>query len=377
MRVLILHNRYRAEGGEERAVQDGAALLRRSGHEVTVLERASAGVGPARAAAALLRGGEAPTDIGRLVRDLRIDVVHAHNVHPLLGWRALAAAREAGARTVLQLHNFRLYCAIGVAYRGARPCHDCRGRNTAPGLIHRCRGSLPEAAVYAAGLARQQRALLAQADRIVVLSEAHGALLRAHGLPWERVSVLPNFIATGAWASASLADRGEYALVSGRLVEEKGFDTAVRAAAGAGVPLLVAGSGPDEARLRALAAGADVRFGGWLDGDDLARARAAAGVVLAPSRCEEACPYSVLEALAGGVPVLVSDRGGLPELVEGGRGAILGAEDAGAWERALRELWLDPAARLRAGQAALAGGRERFGEARHLEGLLSVYGCEP
>jgi glycosyltransferase involved in cell wall biosynthesis len=373
MRVLILHNRYRAEGGEERAVGDLADLLRSHGHHVAGFERASGRVGRGRAASALLRGGEDPEAVAALVRRERIDVAHAHNLHPLLGWRALAAARRAGARTVLQLHNFRLYCAIGVAYRDGQPCHECRGRNTLPGFVHRCRGSVSEAGVYALALASQQPRLLEHADRVVVLSEGHGRLLRAHGLPWDQVRVVPNFVAE--WARGSRAGQGEYALVAGRLVEEKGFDTAIGAARSAGVPLVVAGTGPDEARLRTLAAGADVRFSGWLEPAELQRVRAGAAVVLAPSRCEEACPYSVLDALAAGVPVLGSDRGGVPELI--GAESVVSAEDPDAWSERLRALWSDPAARAGGGEAALAAGRMRFGTEAFLERLLEVYGCLP
>ena len=62
-------------------------------------------------------GGIGSQEVADAVRRMRADVVHAHNVHPMFGWRALAAAREAGARTVLHLHNFRLSCAVGIAYR--------------------------------------------------------------------------------------------------------------------------------------------------------------------------------------------------------------------------------------------------------------------
>lgn len=372
MRVMLIHNRYRAQGGEERAVRDTAALLDRRGHQVTVLERGSEGVGRVRAAQAMLGGGEDPGEITARVAGGRIDVVHAHNLHPLFGWRALAAAQAAGARTVLHLHNFRLYCAVGVAYRAQGPCHRCRHRDTLPGLLHRCRGGIGEAAVYAAALAAQQGRLLAHADRIVVLSDGHGRLLRAHGLPWERVTVLPNFVTE--FAAASAAGAGRYALVAGRLVAEKGFDTAIRAARAASVPLLIAGSGPDEGRLRELAAGADITFLGWLAPERLAEVRAGAGVLLAPSRCEEACPYAVLDALAAGVPVLASDRGGLPELV--GSAAVVPAQDDEAWTGMLSALWADPGRRAEVGQAALVDARLRFGEDAHLRGLLSIYGCE-
>jgi glycosyltransferase involved in cell wall biosynthesis len=232
---------------------------------------------------------------------------------------------------------------------------------------------LPEAAVYAAALARQQPHLLECADRIVVLSEGHGRLLRGHGLAWDRVSVLPNFVA--GFAQDSRAADGSYALVSGRLVEEKGFDTAVLAARAASVPLVVAGAGPDEERLRRLGSGADVSFLGWLAPDRLAEVRAGAGVVLAPSRCEEACPYSVLDALAAGVPVLASDRGGLPDMV--GADGVLGADDAGVWSERLAALWGDRALRQARGEEALADARSRFGEEAHLRGLLDVYGAMP
>jgi glycosyltransferase involved in cell wall biosynthesis len=372
VRVLLLHNRYRSLGGEERTVQDIEALLSARGHRVERLERTSVDSGRVRAAQGLLGGGLDPGEVGEAVRRLGADVVHAHNVHPLFGWRALAAARATGARTVLHLHNFRLFCAIAVAYRDGRPCYRCRGRDTMPGLRLRCRGSFTEAAVYAAGLHRQQPHLLEESDRLVVVSEAHGARLIELGLPGEKTVTLPNFVPADRFATTSRAGEGEYALVAGRLVEEKGFDTAVRAAVTAGIPLIVAGEGPDQPRLRELAAGGDVRFTGLLSPERLAEVRSRAGVVLAPSRCEEACPYSVLDAYAAGVPVLASDRGGLPELV--GDGAVLPAEDAGAWTDALRRLWSGPGERARFGASALERARDQLGEERYYRGLMDVYG---
>ncbi len=372
MRVLLLHNRYRFLGGEERAVGDLAELLSRRGHVVELLERSSSDAGRGRAAAGLLTGGLEAADVERMARRLRADVVHAHNVHPLFGWRALAAGRAAGARTVLHLHNFRLFCSVAVSYRDRAPCFRCRGRHTLAGLRLRCRGSLPEAAVYAAGLAYQQPQLFAYSDRFVVVSDAQGRRLHELGLPAGRTSTLYNFVASDRFASASVAGRGQYALVAGRLVEEKGYDTAIRAARAAGIPLVIAGTGPDEPRLRTLAAGADVRFAGLVSAGRLAELRRGAAVVLVPSRWEEPCPYAVLDALAAGIPVLAGNRGGLPELV--GDDLTLDPDDVEAWAAELRTLWQDPARRQELGAVALAGARERFGEERYYERLMRVYG---
>jgi glycosyltransferase involved in cell wall biosynthesis len=370
--ILILHNRYRAAGGEERAVADLAALLSRHGHEVEVLERSSRDLGRARAARGLLTGGLHPDEIADVVRRRGARVVHAHNLHPQFGWRALAAARSAGARTVLHLHNYRLFCAIAIAYRDGAPCFRCRRGDTRPGLRLRCRGSLPEAAVYAVALRRQQPRLFEHVDRFVAVSGALAFHLRDLGLPPSLTATLPNFVPDDEFASESRAGAGVFALAAGRLTEEKGFDTAIAAARAAGVPLVIAGAGPDEARLRALAAGAKVQFAGRLSSGDLADLRRRAAVVLAPSRWEEPCPYSVLEALAAGVPVLASDRGGLPELV--GEGEALPATDQAAWYAALSELWQSPELRRRRGDQALARGRERFGEAGYYDRLMKLYG---
>jgi glycosyltransferase involved in cell wall biosynthesis len=372
VRVLVIHNRYRLPGGEERAVAETVALLRRHGHEVALLERSSEELTPVRAARALIGGGERPDEVAGEIDRFRPDVVHAHNLHPLFGFKALQAARRAGVRTVLHLHNFRLFCAVGVAYRDGRPCHQCHTRNSLPGLAHRCRGSLPEAAAYAAGLARQQHPLTESADALVALTTAHASRLTAFGLAPHKLTVLTNFLPEHAWAERTRAHTGSYALVAGRLTEEKGIDTAIRAAQRAGVPLVVAGQGPDEERLRALA-GDTVRFTGWLAPEELAMLRRDAAFALVPSRWEEVCPYTLLESLAAGLPTLVSDRGGLPELVEHAGGTVLPADDPDAWAAAMRALWADPESRRSPGEAALSTGRQRFGESAYLDRLLEIY----
>jgi glycosyltransferase involved in cell wall biosynthesis len=185
------------------------------------------------------------------------------------------------------------------------------------------------------------------------------------------VSVLTNFVPASACAAGPSGGEGGFALVAGRLVEEKGYDTAIRAARGAGIPLMIAGAGPDERRLRMLADGGEVRFCGWVSQAELAQLRSSAAVVLAPSRWEEPCPYAVLDSLAAGVPVLASDRGGLPELVGGD--AALDPDDVDAWTARLRELLASRARREQLGVDALARAREQFGEERYYEALMRVY----
>src|SRR6202020_2947373 len=103
--ILFIHHRYRTSGGEEQVVDDLVWLVRNQlGEDAELLQRDSAQIGRARAAAGLARGGLDPDEVPRAVRRTGARIVHAHNLHPTLGWRALAAAREAGARVVVDLH---------------------------------------------------------------------------------------------------------------------------------------------------------------------------------------------------------------------------------------------------------------------------------
>jgi glycosyltransferase involved in cell wall biosynthesis len=134
-----------------------------------------------------------------------------------------------------------------------------------------------------------------------------------------------------------------HALVASRLAPEKGIETAIEACRAARLPLVVAGDGPERARLVDLAAGADVRFTGQVDAERLAGLRAAAGVALVPSRSQETFGLAAAEAMAAGVPVVASRIGALTELL-GDDGALVAPGDAAALAAAARARFADAAA---------------------------------
>jgi len=388
--ILVLHNRYRTTGGEERAVDDLTWLAREHlSEDVEVIERDSATLGRARAAVAMLRGGVRPEDVAAAVRRTGARVVHAHNLNPAFGWRALAAAHEAGARTILHLHNYRLVCAVGTCFTRGEDCTRCHGPNTAPGVALSCRGPWAEAAVYGAGLALHQRRLAAQVDRFVVPSVFALERLRQLGAPLGgRATVIPHVVRSVA--EESRAAQGTYALIATRLAPEKGVATALDACAAAGVHLVICGDGPLSGELRARVAGrdvrltgratlaerdepraravgGDVRFTGRITPAELDELRRGAALAIVPSRSAETFGLAAAEAMAAGVPVVASRIGALPELVapEG----LVAAGDPAALAAAITRRYGDASE----GRRGLEHIRERCAPAVVAQRLSAVY----
>jgi glycosyltransferase involved in cell wall biosynthesis len=372
-RVLVVHNRYRIHGGEERAVDLQVAALRRAGVPHATFFRDSADAGKVRAARSLVRGGEAPDELTVALREAGADVAHFHNMHPLLGSRALEAARGEGAKVVMHLHNFRLFCAIGVCFRLGEPCFRCHGRWTAPGVALNCRGSVPEAAAYAYALSAHQPDVFANVDRFVTPSDYAARQLEKLGLPEGRTDVVPHYIGTTAVADRSLADRGQFALALGRLAPEKGFDCAIDAAAIADVPLRIAGEGPAERDLarRIERNEAPVELCGKVPPEKLRDMLRRAAVVVVPTTGNETFGFAALEAMAAGVPVVAARSGALPEIV--GDDACVPRGDALALAARMRDLWDDPRRRVDEGDAGIQRARERFSEEAYVRRLLSLY----
>lgn len=371
-RVLVLHNRYRQVGGEERYVEQLHALLEREAAATILLERSSSDSNGFSAAQSLVRGGVDHSEVAEIVERERIDVVHAHNIWPFFGWRALAAASDAGAAVVLHLHNYRIFCAIGTAFRDGADCSLCAPDKTRAGIRHNCRGSIPQAAAYAVGLGRGQQPTIDAVDRFVAPVDQVGRDLADLGLALD-VETLPSWLGEREFVSRSQCGDGEYALYVGRVTEDKGVLVAITAAAECGVPLRIAGLGPGTAQAQKLAMelSAPVEFLGRLDGQALVAARMGAAFAVVPSVWREVLPLAALESLAAGLPLLTSDRGGLPELTEDA--LVSPAGDASALAAAMTSLFSDSGMRAAAGERALIRARDRFSEAAYLPRLADVY----
>jgi glycosyltransferase involved in cell wall biosynthesis len=137
----------------------------------------------------------------------------------------------------------------------------------------------------------------------------------------------------------------------GRLIPRKGVDRLLRAMAAVSsdtpMRLVIVGSGPEEARLRELAAvlgiAPAVEFKGFVDQPGLPAVYAAADIFAMPT-LDDPFGMVLLEAAAAGLPLVASPFAGASvDLVEDGRsGFVAEPNDTSAWSDALRRLARDP-----------------------------------
>ncbi|GAB4063499.1 glycosyltransferase [Angustibacter speluncae] len=201
---------------------------------------------------------------------------------------------------------------------------------------------------FAAAFRRHDRSAAARLHTVVANSTAVADRVRRW---WGReAEVVHPPVDTAYYSRDDRVEREDFFLLAGRLVPYKRPDLAVRAAARAGVPLVVAGDGRARAEVEALAAPGTV-FLGRVDDDELRSLYRRCRALLMPG--VEDFGIVPVEAQACGAPVVAVDAGGARDSVRPGETGVLvpqarrGTEEVERWAGALTDVpadRFDPAA---------------------------------
>ncbi|WP_354637398.1 glycosyltransferase [Kitasatospora camelliae] len=387
MHVLVVHNRYASAqpSGENKVVDQEVGLLREAGHRVELFERRSDDIAarslPGKVVVPLLVpwNPAVRSELAARLRAERPDVVHVHNVFPLLSPAVLAACADAGVPAVATLHNYTQVCPPGTLQRDGRPCTACTGGSPLPAVRHGCyRGSRLATVPLAVSLSVNRRRWWSGVERFFCISAAQRDVLVRSGMPPERLAVKHNFVPD---PGERRTGDGEHVLYLGRLAEAKGVRLLMAAwdelaaGGGVGVPLVVAGAGPLEREVTAWAAGRDdVRCVGLYDTARCRQALSRSVAVVAPSTWLEAFGLVVVEAMAAGVPAVAAGHGAFVELVEDGvTGLLHRPGEAASLASCLRRVTADQGRNREMGRAARRRYEQGFSPAVGLERLLEGY----
>lgn len=376
MRILIAHSFYRLPGGEDRYVTQQLALLRGS-HEVELLSARNEELDESLATVGQMifsRAGIA--DVEAAIRRFRPDVVHVHNVYPGFGPAVHLAAARVGVPLVMTVHNSRLRCPNGLMFTEGQICRRCEAGLYVHATLHPCFPSRTQAGAYAMSLWIHR--FLLRLEHKVALFVAPSVFMREQLLRWgigpARVRMIRNFTDAPAASSSFL---GEFGVYAGRLSKEKGLDVLLRALKLAGdPPFTVIGDGPEMHTLERLAADLGLRrvvFVGRVPPEQVRALLERARFGAFPSPVHENAPLAALETMAAGRPLLVTSRGGLPELADAGRGLLCSPDDVRDMADKILLLMSEDDLCRRAGEAALAFARDELGPVSHKARLEDAY----
>lgn len=270
---------------------------------------------------------EARTAISRLIDDVQPDLAHFHNIHGHLTTSIMGPLTKQNIPIVWTLHDYRMVCPNTTFLSGDEICERCLPNNYYNAVLRRCKkGSLGASTIAMA---------TSYFDRFTRVPQRVGKFITPSAFLREKliegkidpakIEVIPNFVDVKSFKTGR---EGNYFLYFGRLSYEKGIDLLIKAVSelnteqqnGPGNPmkLKVVGEGPVKEELEnlVLETGAPVEFLGFRTGDELRDLLEEAQFVVVPSRWYENLPFSVMEAMAAGKPLLASDIGGIPEMVE-------------------------------------------------------------
>ena len=330
--VLVIHNRYRQPGGEDTVARAEVALLRQHGHRVLEYVRDNDEIekfGPLRKASLMLSAtwnARAYAELRRLIRAEHPNVVHCHNLWPLISPAAYYACQVEGVPVVQTLHNFRLCCPAGTLFRKDAACENCDGR-LGRAIVRGCyRNSRIQTAAAALmlGTHRFLGTWEQQVDAYSVPSQFCLERVAASGIPRNKITLRPNFLLDDPGLRST---SGDYVVFVGRLCAEKGLRQLLWAWKRLRkIPLMIVGDGPlrgEAERYVERYRMGYVRFTGTLpSAETLARVKRAR-FLICPSVGYETFGMTVLEAAACGIATVASRLGAIPELVYEGRTGLL------------------------------------------------------
>ncbi len=399
MNIVSINKFFWQKGGSEAVFFGEKTLLESKGHTVVPfsmdddknlpsdyskyfvsnIDYATAGgTAKFRSAMNIIYSFEAKVKMQQLLKDFKPDVAHFHIFQHQISPSVFGPLKKKGIPLVLTLHDLKPICPTYKMYTNDHVCEACRGRKFYNCFIKKCtKGSRFKSLINTVEMYLHYFLGYYQGvDRYIAVSQFYRDKMIEYGFSPQQVVYIPNFI-DAAKFERPYADEG-YGLFFGRLSYEKGLDHLLDAASRVSdIPLYIAGSGPLEAQLKQVVVerGLDnIRFLGFVSGDDLLDLISSASFTVIPSIWYENCPMSVLESLALRTPVIGAEIGGIPELVnhevdgytyEAGKGQALA--------EVMRAMMSDPEGRRKMGEAGRKKIVEDFNEETHYQQLIDLY----
>lgn len=344
MKILMVNKFYYIKGGSETYYFSLKHLLEEHGHTVIDFSMMDPKNFPSKyskyfvenvnyqdvrgvrskikAAVNIVYSIEAKKKFEQLVVDTRPDIVHLHIFQHQISPSILDVIKKYNIPTVYTAHDLKMLCLNYKMMQHGHICEKCKGKKYYCCAINRCvKDSFAKSLINTAeGYVHEWRHSYDAIDKIITPSTFYKKKFEEFGIEKKRVVHIPNFLDEESVIVAPNENTEKYYLYFGRLSEEKGVITLLKAFEKLDAELQVVGTGPIEEYAKDFVKSHkmnNVKFLGFMSGQPLKDVVGNARAVIIPSEWYENGPYSAIEALQMYRPIIGANIGGIPELVDG------------------------------------------------------------
>lgn len=379
MKICLVHNAYGKFSGEEAVVEYQKKLLEENGHFVCTFGRHSNEIpriflGNIRAFLTGIFNPFSRYSFKQFLLKESPDVIHIHNLYPLVSPSILPIAKKLGFPVVMTVHNYRLVCPNGLLFTRGEICNKCEGGREYWCVIRNCERSYFKSLGYALRnwWSRKRRYYMDNVDIFASLTHFQRNMLIRTGIEPEKIVVLPNMVDKPAETVETMV--GEYIGFCGRLSHEKGIEILIEVAKKY-KDLKFAAAG-DFHTMGNLIEHLPVNFKllGHCDAVKLREFYKNSRFIVLPTKCYEGFPMVLLEAMLMSKAVICSNIGGLSEIVDDGDTGLLfspgNVDDLG---EKINKLWNEPELCRKMGHAGRRKVFREYSKEKYYDQLRSIY----
>ena len=269
----------------------------------------------------IVYSNEAKRKFECLVKQEKPDIVHLHIFQHQISPSILDICKKYNIPTVYTAHDLKMICLNYKMMHHGKICEDCKDGRLYHCVLNKCvKDSVSKSLINVCeGYFHKWRKSYDAIDFIITPSDFYRQKFMEFGVSENKVIHIPNFLERDNPNVNIFFNSKRYYLYFGRLSEEKGILTLISVMNKIGADLYIVGSGPLKETIEeyiSLNNASNIKLLGFKSGQDLIDIVGNAKAVILPSEWYENGPFSAIEALQLGIPIIGANIGGIPELID-------------------------------------------------------------